>query len=140
MRHLLPLIAIAAALTAAPQIPSLAAGIQMVSEQQEIQLGSSTTRHRASRRAATTSPTRRQRLRAARRQKLAAVADRPLPYEFVVLNSGELNAWALPGGKIAINRGLLAELKNEAELAAVLSHEIVHAAGVMARSRWRRAS
>jgi predicted Zn-dependent protease len=60
--------------------------------------------------------------------RLAAVADRPLPYEFVVLNNGELNAWALPGGKIAINRGLLVELKSEAELAAVLSHEIVHAA------------
>jgi len=60
--------------------------------------------------------------------RLAAVADRKLPYEFVVLNSGELNAWALPGGKIAINRGLLLELQNEAELAAVLSHEIVHAA------------
>ena len=60
--------------------------------------------------------------------RLAAVADRPLPYEFVVLNSSDLNAWALPGGKIAVNRGLLAELNNEAELAAVLSHEIVHAA------------
>lgn len=61
-------------------------------------------------------------------QKLAAVADRPLPYEFVVLNSSVPNAWALPGGKIAINRGLLVELDNEAELAAVLGHEIVHAA------------
>ena len=60
--------------------------------------------------------------------KLAAVADRKLPYEFVVINSSELNAWALPGGKLAINRGLLVELKNEAELAAVLGHEIVHAA------------
>jgi len=61
-------------------------------------------------------------------QKLAAVSDRPLPYEFVVLNSSVPNAWALPGGKIAINRGLLTELDNEAELAAVLGHEIVHAA------------
>lgn len=50
-----------------------------------------------------------------------------LPYEFVVLNDSTPNAWALPGGKIAINRGLLTELKNEAELAAVLAHEIVHA-------------
>ncbi|MBL8202560.1 MAG: M48 family metalloprotease [Chromatiales bacterium] len=61
-------------------------------------------------------------------QKLAAVADRKLPYEFVVLNSSVPNAWALPGGKIAINRGLLTELDTEAELAAVLGHEIVHAA------------
>lgn len=61
-------------------------------------------------------------------QKLAAVSDRKLPYEFVVLDNGVPNAWALPGGKIAINRGLLTELKNEAELAAVLGHEIVHAA------------
>jgi predicted Zn-dependent protease len=61
-------------------------------------------------------------------QKLAAVSDRQLPYEFVVLNSSVPNAWALPGGKIAVNRGLLTELKNEAELAAVLGHEIVHAA------------
>jgi len=61
--------------------------------------------------------------------KLASLSDRPkLPYEFVVLNNSTPNAWALPGGKIGINRGLLIELDNEAELAAVLSHEIVHAA------------
>ena len=60
--------------------------------------------------------------------KLAEVSDRPLPYEFVVLNNSVPNAWALPGGKIAINRGLLTELNSEAELAAVLGHEIVHAA------------
>ncbi len=51
-----------------------------------------------------------------------------LPYEFVVLNNSVPNAWALPGGKIAINRGLLTELQSEAELAAVLGHEAVHAA------------
>lgn len=61
-------------------------------------------------------------------QRLAAVSDRELPYEFVVLNSSVPNAWALPGGKIAVNRGLLTTLDNEAELAAVLGHEIVHAA------------
>ena len=61
--------------------------------------------------------------------KLAAVSDRPdMPYEFVVLNSSVPNAWALPSGKIAINRGLLVELEDEAQLASVLGHEIVHAA------------
>jgi beta-barrel assembly-enhancing protease len=77
-------------------------------------------------------------------QKLAAnsgsitVKKRELPYEFKVLNSSVPNAWALPGGKIAVNRGLLTELDNEAELAAVLGHEIVHAAaghGAQAQTR-----
>ncbi|MCC5846495.1 MAG: M48 family metalloprotease [Verrucomicrobia bacterium] len=62
-------------------------------------------------------------------EKLARVSDRPhLPYEFVVLNDSTWNAWAMPGGKIAINRGLLKSLRNESELAAVLAHEIVHVA------------
>ncbi len=71
-------------------------------------------------------------------QKLTAVSDRRLPYDFVVLNHSTANAWALPGGKIAVTRGLLVELDNEAELAAVLAHEIVHAAarhGVHAKQR-----
>ena len=61
-------------------------------------------------------------------QRIAAVSDRQLPYEFRVVNDGTPNAWALPGGKIAVNRGLLLALRGEAELAAVLAHEIVHAA------------
>jgi predicted Zn-dependent protease len=62
-------------------------------------------------------------------KKLAAVSGNPgLPYEFVVLNNDVPNAWALPGGKMAINRGLLVHLEDESQLAAVLGHEIVHAA------------
>ncbi|HOY24539.1 MAG TPA: M48 family metalloprotease [Cellvibrio sp.] len=62
-------------------------------------------------------------------KKLAAVSDVPnLPYEFVVLNNDTPNAWAMPGGKLAINRGLLVQLEDESQLAAVLGHEIVHAA------------
>lgn len=67
-----------------------------------------------------------QKLVAASRE--TAVIDRDLPYEFTVLNNSVPNAWALPGGKIALNRGLLMEMNSEAELAAVLGHEIVHAA------------
>ncbi|NNL96187.1 MAG: M48 family metalloprotease [Xanthomonadales bacterium] len=61
-------------------------------------------------------------------QRLAQQARRKdeLQYEFRVLNDSTPNAWALPGGKIAINRGLLTELDSEAELAAVLGHVIVH--------------
>lgn len=61
-------------------------------------------------------------------KRLAAASDRPLPYEFIVLNNSVPNAWAMPGGKIAFNRGLLYELNSEAELAAVMAHEIVHSA------------
>jgi predicted Zn-dependent protease len=59
--------------------------------------------------------------------KTVLVKDRKLPFEFTVLNNSVPNAWALPGGKIAVNRGLLTQLGSEAELAAVLGHEIVHA-------------
>lgn len=71
-------------------------------------------------------------------QRLAAVSDRDLPYEFAVINESVPNAWALPGGKISINRGLLTEMDSEAELAAVLGHEIVHSAaahGAQSQSR-----
>ena len=72
-------------------------------------------------------------------QKLAAHSDRPgLPYEFVVLNNPVPNAWALPGGKIAINSGLLLHLEDEAQLAAVLAHEIVHAAARHGASQMSR--
>lgn len=49
-----------------------------------------------------------------------------LIYRFTVLDSDEVNAFALPGGYIYITRGLMAYLNSEAELAAVLGHEIGH--------------
>lgn len=62
-------------------------------------------------------------------QQLAKFSNRPqLPYEFKIVNDSVPNAWAMPGGKIVINRGLLIHLESEAELAAVLGHEITHAA------------
>ncbi|GJM09811.1 MAG: hypothetical protein DHS20C11_20870 [Lysobacteraceae bacterium] len=58
---------------------------------------------------------------------LAEHAKRDLDWEFHILNDSTPNAWALPGGKIVVNRGLLTEMESEAELAAVLGHELVHA-------------
>ena len=49
-----------------------------------------------------------------------------LPYQFIVLDSDAVNAFAAPGGYIHITRGALASLKSEAELAGVLGHEISH--------------
>ncbi len=60
-------------------------------------------------------------------QKLAAVSDRPnLFYRFHVVDDPTINAFALPGGYIYVHRGLLVHLNSEAELAAVLGHEIGH--------------
>jgi predicted Zn-dependent protease len=59
--------------------------------------------------------------------KLASVSHRSeLLYRFTVLDSPDINAFALPGGYIYITRGLMAYLNSEAELAAVLGHEIGH--------------
>jgi beta-barrel assembly-enhancing protease len=60
-------------------------------------------------------------------QKLAANAGGPrFPYEFRVINASDINAFALPGGAIYINRGIIDNARNEGELAGVLAHEIAH--------------
>jgi predicted Zn-dependent protease len=60
-------------------------------------------------------------------QKVAATSDRPeLFYRFYVVDDATINAFALPGGYIFIHRGLINHMNNEAELAAVLGHEIGH--------------
>ena len=62
-------------------------------------------------------------------KKLAEKSARPhLDYSFLVLDSEEVNAFALPGGYIYLTRGIMAYLKSEAKLAAVLGHEIGHVA------------
>lgn len=58
---------------------------------------------------------------------LASQTERPeLPWRFGVLEAPQLNAFATPGGHIFITRGLLERMRNEAELAGVLAHEIGH--------------
>ncbi|GHG60302.1 hypothetical protein GCM10010919_03670 [Alishewanella longhuensis] len=58
---------------------------------------------------------------------LASYSDRPdLPWTFGVLDTPDLNAFAIPGGYVFVTSGLLANLNSEAELAVVLAHEIAH--------------
>lgn len=60
-------------------------------------------------------------------QKIAKKSHRPnLQYHFTVLDTADINAFALPGGYVYITRGIMAYLNSEAELAAVLGHEIGH--------------
>lgn len=61
-------------------------------------------------------------------ERLASVSESPeLPYVFKVTNSSAVNAVTLPGGKIFITRGMLEQMENESQLAAVLGHEVGHA-------------
>jgi len=49
-----------------------------------------------------------------------------VPYNYRVVNANYLNAYAFPGGSIALTRGIMIELQDEAELAAILGHELAH--------------
>jgi metalloendopeptidase OMA1, mitochondrial len=71
-------------------------------------------------------------------QRIVEVSDMPkLEWEFRLIESEEKNAFALPGGKVAVYTGMLLICENEAGLATVLSHEIAH---VIARHGAQRMS
>ena len=71
-------------------------------------------------------------------QKLAAKSHRAnIPWTFTVLDSPEINAFALPGGYVYITRGILAYMESEADMAGVIGHEIGH---VTARHGAQRAT
>jgi len=61
-------------------------------------------------------------------QKLASLAGRDeFDYDFYVIDDPDLNAFALPGGKIFINSGAFLKTQSEAELAGLVAHELAHA-------------
>jgi predicted Zn-dependent protease len=61
-------------------------------------------------------------------KRIAAVADDPgFDWQFTLIQSTEVNAWCLPGGKVAVYSGILAVTQDEAGLAVVMAHEIGHA-------------
>ncbi|HXZ38934.1 MAG TPA: M48 family metalloprotease [Thermodesulfobacteriota bacterium] len=57
---------------------------------------------------------------------LATMEAQPFEYEFYVLNTPEINAFAVPGGKVFFNSGLILMVEKEDELAGVMAHEIGH--------------
>ncbi|MEP7240366.1 MAG: M48 family metalloprotease [Devosia sp.] len=71
--------------------------------------------------------------------RLLAAADQPnSKFTVTILDSAEVNAFALPGGYIFVTRGILALANDESELAAVLAHEIAHVVLKHARARTSR--
>ena len=60
---------------------------------------------------------------------LALHSDRPdLPWQFGLIETDDVNAFSMPGGYVLISRGMFDQMRNEAELAGVLAHEIAHVA------------
>ena len=71
-------------------------------------------------------------------QRIIAVSDKPnLPWEVKVIDENQANAFALPGGKIAVYTGILPITRDDAGLAAVIGHEVGH---VLARHGAERVS
>lgn len=72
-------------------------------------------------------------------ERVSRDTERPdVKYKFFVLDSPIVNAFALPGGYVYISRGLLALADNEAELSAVLAHEIGHITGRHSAERYSK--
>src|SRR5437588_8381545 len=61
-------------------------------------------------------------------QNLVRNSDSPVPFTIRVIDSDDVNAFALPGGFFYVNSGLMLAADNEAELAGVMAHEIAHVA------------
>ncbi|MCC6745183.1 MAG: M48 family metalloprotease [Acidobacteria bacterium] len=61
-------------------------------------------------------------------QNLVLHSDAKVPFQIKVIDSDDVNAFALPGGYFFVNKGLLLAADNEAELAGVMAHEIAHVA------------
>src|SRR5262249_25695271 len=61
-------------------------------------------------------------------QNLVRNSDAKVPFTIKVIDSDEVDAFALPGGFLYVNTGLLMAARDEAELAAVMAHEIAHVA------------
>jgi predicted Zn-dependent protease len=71
--------------------------------------------------------------------KLVSVSETPhAPYTFTIIDSDDVNAFALPGGYVHVTRGLLALANSEAELAGVLAHEIGHVVARHSAQRYSR--
>jgi Zn-dependent protease with chaperone function len=73
-------------------------------------------------------------------QRVAAHSDLRVPLHVAVLNSKEINAFALPGGYLFVERGLLEAADDESELAGVLAHEIAHDTARHANKLMKRAT
>jgi metalloendopeptidase OMA1, mitochondrial len=71
--------------------------------------------------------------------RVAQASGEDFEWEWILIDSPEVNAWCMPGGKMAVYTGIMPVLKTEAALAAVLGHEVAHASKRHGKKRYARA-
>lgn len=104
----------------------LCLGACTISQQQEVELGASSAAQVSKELPLVHDAAVTQYITALGRQLAAATDTRGLTWTFTVVDTKEVNAFALPGGWIYVNRGLIERAENMSELAGVLAHEIGH--------------
>jgi predicted Zn-dependent protease len=101
--------------------------ISLVSEEQEIAIDQAQSPHQFSADYGSNSDARLNNYVSHVGKSIAEASHRPqMPYNYRVLDANHINAYTFPGGSMAVTRGILVELESEAELAALLGHEIGH--------------
>lgn len=99
----------------------------MVGEQEEQQMGLQAYRDTLSKKTVSRDPAQNERVQRIGRRIAAATGRSDYAWEFRVIQDKELNAFCLPGGKVAVHTGLLDFAQSDDELAAVIGHEVAHA-------------
>lgn len=117
---------VAALLVAVAPGVSRAADFSIISEAQEIEIGRRADPEIRNRYGVLDDPALQAYVASVGRRLADTASVRAYPYRFLVVDSSEVNAFAVPGGYVYVTRGMLAALASEAELAGVLGHEIGH--------------
>src|SRR4029453_18018861 len=111
--------------------------VNLISEQDEVKMGAQAYQEVTGKAKVSSEPVANAQVKRVA-QRIIAVSDKPdLPWEVKVIEEAQANAFALPGGKIAVYTGILPITKDDAGLAAVIGHEVGH---VIARHSAERVS
>ncbi len=119
-------LALVAGTAAASQPPALSQGIFNLSQEEELEIGKQASQEIEKQEPILDDPTVTSYVGRLGQQLVRSSGRSDIPYYFKVVDAAEVNAFALPGGYIYINRGLIQNADNESELAGVLAHEIGH--------------
>ena len=111
--------------------------LNLMSEPDEIQLGAQAYKEVTDKAKISSNPVQNAQVTRVAQRIIAAVEKPNLPWEVKVIEENQANAFALPGGKIAVYTGILPITRDDAGLAAVIGHEVGH---VIARHSAERVS